>query len=126
MNWLLALCLGACAMFFLDPDHGKRRRALIRDKGTKLNRVSREELDGRSRDLRNRLNGMLIEFPRFFTGGGPASQDQSRRTLPRFGLRRDDSAQEESMDREPVGTTTRRRSSGPTPTYENGGTNPVE
>lgn len=30
--YILAAALGAAAMFFFDPDHGKRRRALARDR----------------------------------------------------------------------------------------------
>lgn len=66
MRWMMTLAFGAGLMFLLDPESGRRRRALIRDQGIKASRVTREELDGRSRDLRNRLFGLWATFGRIF------------------------------------------------------------
>ena len=51
--------LGAAVMYLLDPDRGRRRRALIRDQAVKLNRQTREAVSGRVEDLSNRAKGML-------------------------------------------------------------------
>jgi osmotically-inducible protein OsmY len=58
--------LGAALMYFFDPDRGKRRRALVRDKveaaGHKV-----EDVAGKvSRDLCNRCYGMMVETKSFF------------------------------------------------------------
>lgn len=58
--------LGAALMYFFDPDRGKRRRALVRDKveaaGNKV-----EDVAGKvSRDLRNRCYGMMAGTKSFF------------------------------------------------------------
>lgn len=62
--------IGAGLMFLLDPQQGRRRRALIRDK---LNRFANELPDAAdviSRDLRNRARGLVAETrPRL--GRGP-------------------------------------------------------
>ena len=50
--------LGAGLMFFLDPDRGKRRRALVRDQGVRWSRKTREFAGSTSRDLQNRARGM--------------------------------------------------------------------
>jgi hypothetical protein len=42
MRTLLWLGLGAAAMYLLDPDQGRRRRALARDQLTKARRALRE------------------------------------------------------------------------------------
>lgn len=50
--------LGAGLMFFLDPDRGKRRRALMRDQGVRWSRKTREFAGSTSRDVRNRAKGI--------------------------------------------------------------------
>lgn len=50
--------LGAGLMYFLDPDRGRRRRALVRDKGTRWSRKTREFAGSTQRDVRNRAKGM--------------------------------------------------------------------
>lgn len=63
-SFLLGIMVGAGAMYLLDPDRGRRRRALIRDQV--VHGVHElEELGGtaggRARDLRNRAAGALHE-----------------------------------------------------------------
>ena len=50
--------LGAGLMFLLDPDRGRRRRALVRDKGVRWSRKTREFAGSTQRDLQNRARGM--------------------------------------------------------------------
>ena len=46
-------------MYLFDPERGKRRRALLRDKAFHVARATREKLDVKSRDAANRLHGVL-------------------------------------------------------------------
>lgn len=55
------LGLGAALMYVLDPERGKRRRALARDKAVHAARKTSDVLDARSRDLRNRAKGVAAE-----------------------------------------------------------------
>lgn len=51
MRTLFWLGLGAAAMYLLDPDQGRRRRALARDKMTKARRVIRERASGTAHEI---------------------------------------------------------------------------
>ena len=53
--------LGAGLMYFLDPDRGRRRRGLVRVKGIRWSRKTREFAGSTSRDVRNRAIGMGAE-----------------------------------------------------------------
>jgi hypothetical protein len=53
--------VGALAMFVLDPDNGRRRRALARDKLTHYGNEARDAVEGTARDLRNRAQGLAAE-----------------------------------------------------------------
>jgi len=44
MKTLVTLGLGALAMYLLDPQHGRERRARLRDQVTQANRVARERV----------------------------------------------------------------------------------
>jgi hypothetical protein len=73
MNKRLALLagagVGAGLMFLLDPDRGKRRRALLRDKAIHLSRVGSCTLGKISRDIRNRAIGVASEVRASFKDG---------------------------------------------------------
>jgi osmotically-inducible protein OsmY len=63
-SMLGAAGMGAGLMYFLDPDRGARRRALVRHKATSAaTRMSRatDALGGLSRDMRNRAYGVVAE-----------------------------------------------------------------
>jgi len=49
--------IGAGLMFLLDPDRGRRRRALARDKAIHLAKSTEKIVGARSRDLGNRASG---------------------------------------------------------------------
>ena len=53
MRSLVTFGLGALTMYLLDPEHGRRRRALIRKRAT-----------GAARDLSNRAYGAAMEARR--------------------------------------------------------------
>lgn len=52
------LGLGTGLMYLLDPDRGRRRRALLRDKGTWAARKTGDCIKVTARDLRNRTQGI--------------------------------------------------------------------
>lgn len=51
--------VGTGLMFLLDPDQGKRRRALLRDKCYSAARKTSEGMGVTARDLRNRTQGIV-------------------------------------------------------------------
>jgi hypothetical protein len=64
MRTLVTLGLGALAMYFLDPEKGRRRRALIRDQFVHAGTVARKRATGAARDLSNRAYGATMEARR--------------------------------------------------------------
>lgn len=49
---------GSALMYVLDPNSGRRRRALVRDQLTRARRKTRDGLGATARDLGNRATGM--------------------------------------------------------------------
>jgi uncharacterized membrane protein len=60
-DWIGALGLGALIMYILDPQAGRRRRALARDKLTRVAHKTGDAIDVTSRDLKNRAIGLAAE-----------------------------------------------------------------
>jgi hypothetical protein len=60
-------------MYFLDPDRGRRRRGLVRDKGIRWSRKTREFAGSTSRDVRNRAIGMGAEVKSWIQLGPPVT-----------------------------------------------------
>lgn len=61
------VALGAVLMYVLDPDRGRRRRALIRDQAVHVGHEFGdlgEDARGRATDLRNRAQGVVAETRR--------------------------------------------------------------
>lgn len=72
LNWILrGVALGALAMFLLDPDKGRRRRALARDKMHSTAVRARKRINAKSRDLSNRARGLRAEIDHLFTRKDP-------------------------------------------------------
>jgi gas vesicle protein len=55
------LFLGALAMFIFDPQHGRRRRALARDKMVRYGSDVGDYVSGTAKDLSNRAYGVAKE-----------------------------------------------------------------
>ena len=55
------LFLGALAMFLFDPDQGRRRRALARDKMVRYGNDIGDYVSGTAKDLGNRAYGVAKE-----------------------------------------------------------------
>src|SRR2546423_929750 len=59
--------LGTGLMYLLDPDRGRRRRALVRDKFAWAARKTGEGFEVTARDLRNRSQGIINELQSRFS-----------------------------------------------------------
>jgi len=59
---VLGAGIGAGLMFVLDPQMGKRRRAVFRDKTVSFRRQASAAIDKTARDLRNRTYGTVVAF----------------------------------------------------------------
>lgn len=57
----LGVVAGAIVMYFLDPDAGRRRRALVRDQLIKLGRIGSRELDATGEQIADRSAGVVAE-----------------------------------------------------------------
>ena len=58
--------LGAALMYIFDPDRGKRRRALVRDKVEAAGNKVSEKAEKMGRDLKNRAYGVVAETKSIF------------------------------------------------------------
>ncbi|HEU5235831.1 MAG TPA: BON domain-containing protein [Pyrinomonadaceae bacterium] len=59
--------LGAALMYIFDPDRGKRRRALLRDKVEAAANKVGDTAGKMGRDLRNRASGVVAETKAIFS-----------------------------------------------------------
>jgi len=58
--------LGAALMYLTDPQHGRRRRALVRDQFTSLASQTGNAVGPTARDIRNRAQGLVAETTHLF------------------------------------------------------------
>lgn len=61
--------LGAGLMYLFDPDRGKRRRALLRNRAEHATRIARDVAGKTQRDVRNHLRGVFAEVQTLFKTG---------------------------------------------------------
>src|SRR5512134_415859 len=59
---ITTLGVGAGLMYFLDPQHGERRRAMVRDRANRFVNNLDESIDKAVEDTRNRARGVLSEM----------------------------------------------------------------
>lgn len=69
----LGLALGAGLMYFLDPERGNRRRALVRDRVVHYGHVVEDSVSSTARDLGNRAKGVVAEVRGGISGESDAS-----------------------------------------------------
>lgn len=69
-----AAALGAAAMYLLDPDHGRRRRALARDKVNSARIRTRKAAERTARDLNNRARGLVAKTRKMIPQAGTGLQ----------------------------------------------------
>lgn len=67
MSLMAAAGAGAAAMYLLDPDRGRRRRALIRDKAVHAAHVASDAAGTTRRDVANHARGLAAVTRRRFT-----------------------------------------------------------
>ncbi|MDO8587634.1 MAG: SRPBCC family protein [Armatimonadota bacterium] len=67
LSVISGLGLGAGLMYILDPDRGRRRRAMARDKAVHLVKSARHATDVTARDLANRARGLVAESKSMFS-----------------------------------------------------------
>jgi hypothetical protein len=67
LTFAAGLGIGTGVMFLLDPDRGKRRRALVRDKFVLATRKTGEAIEVTARDLNNRALGIASSIQSKFT-----------------------------------------------------------
>lgn len=65
--WISGLGLGAGLMYLLDPDRGRRRRTLLRDRAVRAVNRFGHFLDATARDVSHRAQGLAAEACSLFT-----------------------------------------------------------
>lgn len=68
---------GALLMYLFDPNGGRRRRALVRDKAVGISNDVKDAITSKSADLRNRAKGVLHEA-KGRLGGAEKREDGSQ------------------------------------------------
>jgi hypothetical protein len=81
---LVGAALGATGVFMLDPDKGRRRRALVRDKVVHGITQGRDFADAAADDLRNRARGLAARA-RSLRGGAAADDVLCERVRSKLG-----------------------------------------
>ena len=83
MNKIIGLLsgigIGVALMYVLDPERGKRRRAMIRDKAIGLKNDLSEMAEKKAVDVKNRAQGMLHEAKSALT------KDKTESDIPETG-----------------------------------------
>jgi hypothetical protein len=72
LTFVAGLGSGAALMYFLDPDRGRTRRALVGDQVTGLTNDAQDALGKKQRDLQNRAKGLWAETRKAVTGNAVA------------------------------------------------------
>jgi gas vesicle protein len=80
MMFVLGLGTGAALMYFLDPDRGRRRRALVRDQAVSFTNDAREAINATTEDLSNRAYGLYAETRKAVGSPLPHNRDQQTET----------------------------------------------
>src|SRR5262245_42119676 len=82
-----AVGLGAALMYFFDPDRGKRRRALVRDKVEAAGNKATDYAEKMGRDIRSRAYGVVAETKALFQNEEVTDDVISDRVRAKLGRR---------------------------------------
>jgi uncharacterized membrane protein len=82
---LIGAAVGSAAMYLFDPEHGRRRRGLIRDQAMKATCNARDMLDAGGRDIKNRLWGTIRHAPSRFDWRQPSDDVLVERVRAKLG-----------------------------------------
>lgn len=74
---ITAAALGAAAMYLSDPDRGRRRRALVKDKAKSVMIRTGDAIDVASRDLGNRMQGLRAQGKRLLARRNEQAADNN-------------------------------------------------
>jgi hypothetical protein len=85
LRFVTTLGIGAGLMYFLDPNRGKRRRALVRDKVRHTLHDTEQALGKAARDLGNRTSGLLAETQHRFRAEVVSEETLEARLRSRLG-----------------------------------------
>lgn len=80
-----ALALGAGAMYYLDPQQGRRRRALVGDKVNSVSHDARDYLESRRKHAADRVQGMVSRVRSRFSAEMPGDQQLDGQIRSRLG-----------------------------------------
>ena len=100
---LSGIGIGAGLMYLLDPERGRARRAIARDKALSLANKTGDAVARRSRDIGNRAKGVAAEVRSAFAGlaaeGAEGSEEFSSpsASAPRAGVPGEGSARRPSQ-----------------------------
>jgi osmotically-inducible protein OsmY len=86
---IVGVGVGAALMYFFDPDRGKRRRAMVRDKVEAAGNQASDYVEKMGRDVRNRAYGVVAETKSILKGEGVADDvlvDRVRAKLGRYAV----------------------------------------
>jgi len=75
LAFLLGLGLGAAVMYFLDPDAGRRRRALVRDQCARGGHALQDATEGAVQAAANRTRGYIKRAQLAVKGGDEYAED---------------------------------------------------
>ena len=78
---LVSVAVGAAAAYMLNPDRGRTRRAIARDKAIAMTNRLNDALEGTSRHWSNIALGYLVEARSLFE----RTRQNSRDTITRVG-----------------------------------------
>lgn len=88
IDFFKGMAVGAGLMYLLDPDQGRRRRALVRDQMVHARHELEETTAARARHLANRGRGAAIEAAKRVVPGGEPVDDRTLEERVRAALGR--------------------------------------
>ena len=81
----LAVALGAAAMYLLDPQQGRRRRALLRDQAMRRGREARQWGEVAARDVAHRTRGVRASLRQLLQRPPVTDEQLAARVRARLG-----------------------------------------